>query len=402
MNKKVYMLLGGILVLIVITVSFIFYLSNKNKTLQQSQNSTNQTPASGSGSNSGSNNNSAGNANNGSNNGSASATSDSESSNPASGSNAALIQVTNDKTVDPSISYDGKAVWYFTPDGHLYKENLSSGLKQEKILPALLQTSAVIWPASGNDLIIETSSSGAKSFNYYQSSSGNFISYPPQIKELGFMPDGRSIAYNWVDSKGSVLGISNPDLTGYQTVISLPDKDDVLKVSPTSANELFAYDPGNPQNGKLYYIQIDKKTITTIQTGESNQVLWAPDGQHFLYYKLDPQNTSDHQLWLGNAATRSGQALGIDVPLNKIAFSSDSSSIYFALPASGSGDSIWKMNLQDLSKTQVYDSGSKNISATDLFLAPDASSLYFLNSDGFLYGISLAAAQNSAQNANSK
>ncbi len=377
----------GILVLIIITVSFIMYLSGKNKIANQPQNQQESqqppNPASGgSGSGTGS----------GSGSGSGNSGSGSGSSAEQSSSNAILTKITNDQAVGPSLSYDGQAIWYFTPDGHLYKENLGTGLKQEKLLPSQIAASAVIWPQAGNDFILESDSSAGKSFYYYNSSDGSFTRYPPQVKEVDFMPDGKTVAYDWSDNSGSYLSVANSDLTQHQTIVKLPDKDEVVKVSPTSANMILAYNANDAQSGKLYYIKVDAKTITAIKTGESDQAEWAPDGIHFLYYKLNAKNPSDKELWLGNIQQGTDQALGIDVPLSKAVFSGDSSDLYFAASGS-SGDSIWKMDLQNLSKSLAYSSQGNPVTAENLLLSSDSGTLYFINSDGYIYSVNLSLAQ---------
>jgi hypothetical protein len=230
MNKRILMILGALLLLIAITVGFIAYLQKRGDNLD---------------------NNNGQQTNNGSNNSSDNGGNDSNNNTPDSGSstpdnapaitNRVLTKITDAQTIAPALSFDGRSVWYFSSEGKLFKQSLGSGLKQEYVLPTKLEVSDALWPLVGNDFIVETSSGGSKTISYYDSEGKSYIPYPANIKHVDFMPDGRRVAYNWVETSGvSQLSIADYNTKNFRKIVDLPQTDQVIKVSPTG-NRIFTY-----------------------------------------------------------------------------------------------------------------------------------------------------------------
>ncbi len=277
-------------------------------------------------------------------------------------------------------------MWYFSPDGHLYKVSLQTGLEQEYPLPSNSQTSSVIWPLVGNDFItVSTTSGGVNTFSYYSSANKTFTQYPSNVTSVDFLPDGVHVAYEWVNAAGKgELQVANSDLTGYKNIVALPDPDDVIQVSPLG-NKVLAYSASAPTNGKLYLITLDTDQIYTLPTAASNQAIWAPSGENFIWNKnvTSPVVASSSQdEYYGDLTTEKDTDLKIQTPVAKMTFDSTGQNMYYAVASTGgAGDTLYKMNLQTFIATPILTSAQAGtqLSAYDLLISPNGNTIYFKN-----------------------
>lgn len=411
MNKKAYIILGGIVVLIIIVGGILFVLLSSKKA--PAPTATNTAPASTSTSTSGSSG-TTGTSTGTSSTGSSSSTGTSTGSSSTTGtsststgtssttsgtatgtSSGGVVKISDSAVISPILSFQGSGVWYFTSDGTLYDLDLTTGNKQTYLLPKNIQVSSVLWPSQGSDFIAVTANTdGTKSFNYYNSTTKLFTAYPQNVREAAFLSGkGNQVLYVWQNTDGSsTLSIANPDLSDHKQLATMPDADDTLQVSPLG-NAILAYDAGQPSNGKLYYMSLNDQKIHTIKTNASNAAVWSNDGQHFVFNKYTAANPNDPTLWLGSVASTTGDvSLGIQSSVSQIAFNLSGSTMYYAAPAVGSSagsvnDSFWSYNVQTAAKTQIYNGSTAGIVASDILISNDESTLYFVNSDGYLYSV---------------
>ncbi len=363
MNKRVLIALGSILGLIIVIVVFIVIVNSRSKAPAVTENNNPETTQN-----------------------------NTENQNPAASPDQ-LTKLSDGAVLAPILSYDGKASWFFTADGHLYKLNLSTGLKQEYLLPTYLNVTDAIWPLNGNDFIVVTGTGATKTFNYYNAETKAFSEYPSNVKSVDFTPDGKHVIYNWVSGAKSTLSLADPDLKNFQNVLDLPAGGLTLKVSALG-NKVFAYDHANSQDGKLNLVNLDSKKLVTLRTSQDNAVLWSPDGKKFVYNRDPDGKTENNSLWLGDSEEVTNRQLNISGAVSKVVF--DQSGKYLFVASVGLDDqteSIWKIDLQSLQKTKVFkvkDLVTK-IDASDLLISPDAQILYFKNADGYLYSVMLSS-----------
>jgi Tol biopolymer transport system component len=373
MNKKALIFLGSLLLLIVITAGLIFALQKRNEDLanppeeaqgEEIVDDTNDGLDSGN-------------------------DEEPQEDIPNAPKNDSLRKISDVVSFGPALSYDGKSIWYFTQEGKLFKQSVSSGLKQEYALPEALPVTGAIWPLTGSDFIVESTSGGNKAFSYYDSESKQFVKYASNIKYVDFMPDGRRVIYNWVESSGkSTLSIADFNSKNFRTLVELPQSDQVVKVSP-QGTRAFTYRKSSENDGVLNYIPLDNPKVIKIKTGLSNRVTWAPDGRKFVFNKLDPSNEERNgKLWIGDITNAMDKPLDIEASPEKVVFKKDGSMLYVAAPL-GSGESIWQINTNTYAKTEIFrSSSSQSITVNNLLLSEDGKNLYFKNSDGFLYTLS--------------
>ncbi len=363
MNKRILIIAGAILIIVIAVVGFMLYMNGKNKTATQNQ-SVDQVDTSSNGANTGA------------------------SSNVTTGS---LKKVSDTTAIAPVSSFDGQAVWFFTAEGQLFKVNVNTGLKQEFILPAKLNITDGIWPVAGNDFIVVTGTGTTKAFNYYNSDlkdspEQKFVTFPASVTSMDFLPDGKHIAYIFNKAGGPLLEIGGFDLKTFEVITALPTANLTIKVSP-SGDRALLYDPSAPGNGQLYLINFTDKKVITLKTAGDNSAVWSNDGRHFVYNKASTNSVSG-ELWYGDSNSVNDKDLGVSSPPSKAAF--DKNGNIFVASSDGSNDSIWKISPTTLTKSKIFTGSTAGIviRATNLFLSPDAATLYFKNGDGYVYSTS--------------
>ncbi|MBU6447598.1 hypothetical protein KGQ24_02025, partial [Patescibacteria group bacterium] len=57
----------------------------------------------------------------------------------------------------------------------------------------------------------------------------------------------------------------------------------------------------------------------------------------------------------------------------------------------GLSEEVWKINLSTMSKTKVFTPADNDpaINSSHLLISSDGATLYFLNSDGYIYSVQL-------------
>jgi len=382
MNKKALVFLGSILALIVITIGFILFVQFRAKKNNSSQLTSTDASSSSSSSSSSSDQNNP-------------APAPTPTPTPTPSPTPAVpvpapgspVKLTDTAAVSPALSYDGTLLWYFTPDGHLFNVDLQTGQKKEYLLPNNYSVTKAIWPSVGNDFIVQSGSGSGRTFYYYDSQTKKFIAYPANVKAVDFMPDGLHVVYEWVDaSNKATLSTANFDLTGHKTVLSLPTADDYVIKAASLRNRAFYYKDNALADGKIYYANLDSGSTFAIKTAASNQVIWSPDSTHFLYNRLDKDgNTASNQLWLGDLDSSTDTALGVDGLPAKGAFDKTGAHLVLALPGSGGNDTLMIADTKTFQANNFFT--GTGVSAADLAVANDAGTVYFKNSDGFVYSL---------------
>jgi hypothetical protein len=367
MNKKVYIILGGILALIIIIGVVILLTLSKSK----SPSATTTPPVT-------------------------TTTSPVTTTAPPAKTITPTVtqptKISNEQVVSPILSLAGGEVWYFNSAGSLEELNLSNANLKKFVLPKNLQVDSAIWAPQNSDFIVVTDNSdGTKTYNYYSSTKQIFTQYPTSVKEVQFMPSGTQVVYIWQNSDGSSsLEIADPDLGNYKTLITkMPEADDTLALSPLG-NAVLAYDSWSPKNGKLYYITLNDLKLSTIKTNAVNSALWSNDGTHYVYNAYNASDPTDATLWLGSTNKPDGLvSLGINISVNKLAFSLNGSILYYASPESGSNsDSLWSYVVGSGKKTEIYSGNSYTLNIANILVSNDGKTIYFSNTnDGYLYSV---------------
>ena len=134
--------------------------------------------------------------------------------------------------------------------------------------------------------------------------------------------------------------------------------------------------------------------------------LWAPDGQHALFFETTEQGGANIQLSLYTRATDTADSLRIQTSPDKVLWSKDNHTLYAALPDSLgsiypddyrqgghiSSDRFWKIDVLSGKAEQltVGDEFPESFNATNLVLSDDEKHLFFKNqNDNKIYVVNL-------------
>jgi hypothetical protein len=302
-------------------------------------------------------------------------------------------RVTDAPAFFPTLSYNGNDLWYFTSDGKLMKLILPTGVKQEYILPYSISPTSVYWAPRGDNFIAEIVSGSAKKVLFYNASTKSFVEYPAAIKHANFMPDGTHVAYNWVDDKGlSTISVADFDTKGFKKVADMPEGNLGLQASP-SGKGLFAYNLGNPASHTLHYIDFENNKTIPIKTSQNNMAIWSPDGKKFVFNKFDPNASGPNSvLWLGDitGSASSDKKIALSAPVNKAVFDTTGKYLYIAVPEAD-GDGLWRYDVSSGEKRQLYKPNDFKIKTTfsNMIPSPDGKWVYYVNADGYVYGVNV-------------
>ncbi len=369
MNKRAIAILGAIFLLIVGTLGFLIYQrSRKSASTPVTQTPANSQPVS-----------------------NTQAFQPAPPDNSASNNAGGAKKLTDEAVVSPVLFYQGNGVSYLNTQGQLFQNDLQNANgtitlanKREITIPLKSGIARILWPPSGNNFIAEFNSGGKKTWSFFNGSTAQYADLPTQITTLDWLPGGDKIIYIWLGADGkSVLKTSNADGSGFKTVADIKKDDDQIYVSPDGKSILFHETKNSLAVNSIFLTVPDGQTFKQlIASGYNLGIRWAPDSRKFVYGKKDAA-TSQYGLWLGDIVSGEIKFLGIATIPEKVVWSSDSQTIYAAVP-----DKIVQLKLTSDLK-QEYDLGS-GVDARELFLDNSQSNLFFKNfQDGALYYLNL-------------
>ena len=381
MNKKAIAILGVIFLLIVGTLGFLVYTKysgNQNGNVGQNNQQPTPTPS-----------------------GEPTPT-PSPTSTPAS----PFVKLDAGQAAFPVLFFNGTGMDFFDRQGNLFQATLQNNNgaislvnKKQLDIPVKPGITKVLWPAKGQDFIVQfKDNEGKMRFSYFKYETGQYTDLPEQITTLDWIPDGTKIVYVWVQDGKASLSIADPDAKNYQKLADMWELDNELHMSPDGTQILYFQTNNSGANNFINSVSADGKIFKgLIKNGQNYGVLWSPDGQKFLFTKKDPNNQAS-QLWIYNLTSGEIRNLGIYSTIEKSVWDSASSFVYTAVPSSPNSnqdlltiDSFYRIDVSTMDKKQYTPDASMPIDAGELLLSPGGDKLYFTNAqDGGLYYLDLA------------
>lgn len=233
----------------------------------------------------------------------------------------------------------------------------------------------------------------------------------PEMSRLSWNTLGESIFYQFTDpTTGSVsLNMASFDGSNWKKLTDLEKGDFFLTAIPQSSRIAFWNRPDGFVEGKLESVSITgegRKMITSGRFG--GDYLWSPDGHTVLVGSTESKGSHTPTIGIINDDGTGYQNLRIPTLINKIVWSRDNQTLYYAQPgAFPSGtvlpndyhgkplftkDTFWKVNIKTGKRERLIplNEMGQAFDATSLFLAPDETSLFFIDRESSkLYRISL-------------
>jgi Tol biopolymer transport system component len=294
-----------------------------------------------------------------------------------------LNKISDDVAVSPSVSYDGSAVWYFNPNGQLFRRTLVGDNFSEYAFPQpITNFRKAYWPDANSDLIISTQANSASQFEFYDHSANQFKILPQNIQSLDWMPDGQRILYVWKsgDGKSQQLVLANADTSGFRKVADLSWPDLAVKVSPDGKQALL-FRTQSPDVNKIYVASLDTGSIATVVAdGKNTDAEWVSPSKFAYVQVADGKNN----LNIFDQTTGQSSALGIAANFDQVSFDKLGQYMY-SVATDGSSNKLVKYDLATGEQTNIFDFAA-NIKPHNLFM--NDQTVMFINAlDGKLYSV---------------
>ncbi len=299
-----------------------------------------------------------------------------------------IKKIGSDKVVSPVPAVSSQAIWYFNPDGRLFRINPDGSDRQEYPLPAQTNTvRKILWPNSGQDFIALTSGSAGDAKSYFNSQQKIYVNLPRNIKSIDWLPDSRRIVYIWQSGDGlhQQLAIANPDGTGYSTIKEVYWPDLQVKASPDGKTALLYRAKPEGSINKIYMVNFATGEINTVvDQGNNLEAMWISNNR-FLFTQR--AITAQPRLYLYDLMLHQATDLDINTTLDKVIGSKDGNTLYAAVPRKdGNGDDFMMQDLTTFHQ-ENYFIPADPIKAKNLMLV--GNSLFFVGAaDSNLYTIS--------------
>jgi hypothetical protein len=299
-----------------------------------------------------------------------------------------------------------KLRYYSKKNGTVWESELDGTNKQVIESVELSGLKSVQWTANGQATISEFFKDGNHSYYQYNHDKAVGSSLDEGVDYAVWSNTGNNIIYKYYDRKAKKrsLNLADPDGKNWKKLADL----DFLKVSissipQTSLISFWNYPSANEETklSKVGIIGGDSAVFFSGRYGAD--FLWSPDGTKALVSSLAYKGGSRMTTGLLNMQGEY-QDLNIPTLANKATWSADGKSIYYALPVEipqnavmpddyqsekiNTKDTFWKVNVETGKKDRLIEPEEINADydATNLILANDEGSLYFVNRrDGLLY-----------------
>ena len=323
-----------------------------------------------------------------------------------------MILLTDEPVFAPVLNEDGSALKYYSPkDQGFYEISFDGKVRNlilKKELPGLTD---ILWSPAKNQAIFRIQPTPATwNFVFFNFSTQKETALGDNIDDI-FWQNSNKILYQYFDpaKKERTLNLSDPDGNNWKKIADLNFTPVFSAGIPQSGliafwNNPDAYNESTLKSASL--ISGENKTIFQGKFGAD--FLWSPDGRLILASHSVERTGGKMQLAVMN--DKGGEYKNLEIPTLtvKCAWSKDNRTVYYALPASipenailpndylsrqfNTTDTFWKVNVLTGEKNRLIDLKKITVEAdaTNLFLSPDESLLFFTNrTDGKLYQISL-------------
>ncbi|MDO8240576.1 MAG: hypothetical protein Q7T51_01130 [Candidatus Moranbacteria bacterium] len=326
---------------------------------------------------------------------------------------AAQIAVLVDEAVlSPTLSINGDAVRYYSKTtGKAFEIDILSEAKKTISGKELVNLSSINWSPDKSRVIsgFPINSLSSKFFSYdYAQNKG--VQLKDNLDSVVWQNNNK-IIYKYFDAKTKerTLNVADPDGANWKKIIDLSMKDIAIAAIPKTGLISFWSKADSFNKTLLQTVPVfggELKTLASEKFGAD--YLWSDDGNMLLESSVETAGGSKLQLGVMNSFGGEYKTLGIPTLVSKCAWSKGNKNIYYALPSSipegatmpndyndnkiTTSDTFWMVNTTTGEKTRLVDLDkiTQTYDATNLFLSPDESILFFVNKiDGKLYRITL-------------
>ena len=301
-----------------------------------------------------------------------------------------LFALSQDRATFPTLSADGKEIFYYNPDSGEIRSVSTQNMAGGSTLAAKIQPGARQISWASNKTLVATYSNNSIFYDLNSNSSKKLDS---KIKNPVLSRAGDKLAYNYFDTEtgeGSI-SIADPTAEIFKTLLSTRFEN--WQISWLNSDVLFLVTRPALGNSEfsLFTLDTTTKALHGVLDSKNNlEVVWSPSGQKIVYsYSIGPAQESG--LYFMDLANREEVGLNATLNASKCTWSIDDKTIYCAgkdsfVVLDTSLASPIPENIPNVPKENLDSSAT----ATNLLLTSAEDYLVFRNSqNGKLYGLNL-------------
>ncbi|MCK4635275.1 MAG: hypothetical protein KAT32_00255 [Candidatus Moranbacteria bacterium] len=321
-----------------------------------------------------------------------------------------IASMTSGTVISAAVNIkDGSIYYYSNLDGTLW--NITErGTNATKISDEkLLNIKSIDW-SNDSQLAIITFSDGHIVINNHQT--GEQINLKENIDSAGWSNINDKIIYKYFDEnkKERSLNSANLDGSNWKKIVNLDFRHVSFQSIPHSIQIAFWSKPDSSSITKLFKTNITSLSEPQKIFGDKfgADFLFSPDGSKFIVSYVNEEGGQKMNLGIANSQGEEFQDLQIPTLIQKVVWSKDSKTIYYAQPSGVSDgsvmpndylnkkfvtqDTFWKMEIATGKKERLVklEELIEQLDATNLFLSKTEDALFFINrANGLLYRLSM-------------
>lgn len=299
-----------------------------------------------------------------------------------------LITLSRDEAAFPTLSADGKAIFYYVPLTGEIRSTATQNMPNGSSLVARIQPNAqqILW--ANNKTLIASYSSGNI---YYDLNSNTSRKIDPQFINPTISKSGNRIAFTVFDSKSEQGNISVSDQNMEVRKDIMPTRISNWRPSWINGSVLSLLRPPLNQNPTTALYTLDIQTgnfqnVTELKDGL--EILWSPSGQKLVYSYNDEKGNP----WLYFMDMSVRDEMGMDQPTkaSKCTWSIDNKTLYCAGKNSFISIDTSSQGFTTREIPNPREGINSAAAAINLFLTSSEDYILFKDSQsGKLYGISI-------------
>ncbi len=319
-----------------------------------------------------------------------------------------LTNITSDSIISATIGPNGDTVRYYDAnDGRVWTMTLRGTNKEVLNSEVNGVPEKVRWSSDGNAVILTYDNGDVYTYNHATGQKNKLRSGMDDVVWAG---TSGKILYKYFDkdTKERTLNIANADGTNWKKIADLPYRFTDFVQIPSSILAAFWPHGGSQVASELFTVNtINENTPKKIFEGmHGADYLFSPDGKYVLMSSV----AADGKPTMGVFDVKGKNYTDFIVPtiVKKAVWSSDSMTIYFAMPNDVPDNIVWpddyekksfmtkdtffKLDVTTGKKVRIIDLEdiTDAVDAVDLFLSPSEDILFFTDRNkGLLYRLLL-------------
>ncbi len=303
-----------------------------------------------------------------------------------------LLQIIETNVLAPTLSADGKSLYYIVrEDGHIKKTDLEGRNPETVSNLTVLETFEALWSPKKTKLVMRYHDAGAvKTFLNELATGTPSRVLPPTLTSAAWSPDGTQLAYLSRQGETTNLVIADEKLRSSRVVFSTPIPDLIIQWASRNSI-LLVSKPSGLAPSLVERFDVGTRRLQTIFANLNGVTLLPlPDGSGFLSSATSDRGTPQ-TLGIYKFSDGSTRDLSIITQAEKCAFDSKGERLFCGVPQGGWGgvmpdewyrgavsfsDALVEIDLKTNARKNL-DLKGISVDIVNLFASPDGEFLFF-------------------------